>query len=180
MVRPVRRVVTGHDSGGKAVIVIDGNAPNVRIRQHGTSSTQLWRTFATPADNTGAEDPALGDVPLSPPPGGSVFRIVEFMPETTIETPVEGDTLARTLGAHQPEGQAFRHPGSHRTDSIDYAIVMSGEIDLWLDDEKDDVHVKAGDVVIQRGTNHAWVNRGDKPCQIAFILIDALPADETA
>ena len=82
----------------------------------------------------------------------------------------------RALGAHEPEGAALRHPGSHRTDSVDYAIVISGEIDLWLDDEKDDVHLKAGDVVIQRGTNHAWVNKGTGPCRIAFILIDAEPA----
>ncbi|MCY4547040.1 MAG: cupin domain-containing protein [Defluviicoccus sp.] len=175
MVAAVRRVVTGHRDG-RAVVVIDGDAPNMREREHGTGATQLWRTFATPADNAGAADPVTGDVPLAPPPGGSVFRIVEFAPESAISRGPGGGTLARALGAHEPEGAALRHPGSHRTDSVDYAVVVSGEIDLWLDDPEDDVHLTAGDVVIQRGTNHAWVNRGTEPCRIAFVLIDAKPA----
>ncbi len=174
MVAAVRRVVTGHDGNGKAVVVFDGDAPNVRERGHGTGSTQLWRSFATPADNSGSEDAVAGDIPLIPPAGGSVFRIVEFAPETAVSR--AGGTLASALGAHEPEGAALRHPGSHRTDSVDYAVVISGEIELWLDDEKDDVRLKAGDAVIQRGTNHAWVNSGTEACRIAFVLIDAKPA----
>ena len=92
------------------------------------------------------------------------------------DEPRPGAPRRIALGAHQPEGTALRHPGSHRTDSVDYAVVVSGEIELWLDDEKDDVRLKAGDVVIQRGTNHAWVNSGAEPCRIAFVLIDAKPA----
>ena len=176
MVAAVRRVVTGHDGDGRAVVVLDGDAPNVRERAHGTGATQLWRTFATPADNSGSGDAVAGDVPLKPPAGGSVFRIVEFAPESSVARSGDAGTLASALGAHEPEGAALRHPGSHRTDSVDYAIVLSGEIDLWLDDEKDDVRLKAGDVVIQRGTNHAWVNHGAEPCRIAFVLIDAKPA----
>lgn len=176
MVAPVRRVVTGHDENGKAVVIFDGDAPNVRVREHGTGSTQLWRTVATPADNSGSDDAVAGDIPLKPPAGGSVFRVVEFAPESDISRSEGAGTLARALGAHEPEGAALRHPGSHRTDSVDYAIVISGEIDLWLDDEKDDVHLRAGDAVIQRGTNHAWVNNGAGPCRIAFVLIDAKPA----
>ena len=176
MIAAVRRVVTGHGEDGKAVVIFDGDAPNLREREHGTGSTQLWRTFSTPADNSGAEDAVIGDIPLKPPAGGSVFRIVEFAPESAIARPEGAGTLASALGAHEPEGAALRHPGSHRTDSVDYAVVVSGEIDLWLDDEKDDVHLKAGDVAIQRGTNHAWVNNGAEPCRIAFVLIDAKPA----
>ena len=176
MVAPVRRVVTGHDENGMAVVIFDGDAPNVRVREHGTGSTQLWRTDATPADNSGSEDAVVGDIPLKPPAGGSVFRVVEFAPESDVSRSEGTGTLAAALGAHEPEGAALRHPGSHRTDSVDYAIVISGEIDLWLDDEKDDVHLKAGDVAIQRGTNHAWVNNGTEPCRIAFVLIDAKPA----
>ena len=176
MVAAVRRVVTGHDENGMAVVILDDDAPNVRVREHGTGSTQLWRTFATPADNSGSEDAVTGEVPLKPPAGGSVFRVVEFAPESAISRSEGAGTLAQALGAHEPEGAALRHPGSHRTDSVDYAIVISGEIDLWLDDEKDDVHLQAGDVVIQRGTNHAWVNKGTEPCRIAFVLIDAKPA----
>ena len=173
MVAPVRRVVTGHDNTGKAVVIFDGDAPNVRVRQHGTGSTQLWRTHSTPADNSGSGDAVLGEIPLKPPEGGSVFRIVEFAPESQVALGEDTGTLASTLGAHEPEGTALRHPGSHRTDTIDYAVVISGEIDLWLDDEQDDVNLKAGDVIVQRGTNHAWVNKGTEPCQICFILIDA-------
>jgi uncharacterized cupin superfamily protein len=174
MVAPIRRVVTGHDENRNAVIIFDGDAPNIKRRQGGTGSTGLWRTFATPADNGGAEDAVLGDIPLAPPPGGSVFRVVEFAPEG--DDIQGGPGLAAQLGAHSAEGAAARHHGTHRTDTIDYAVVMSGEIDMLMDDEKDDVHVKAGDVVIQRGTNHAWVNRGTEPCRIAFILIDAKSA----
>jgi mannose-6-phosphate isomerase-like protein (cupin superfamily) len=176
MIDPVRRVVTGHDENGKAIIIFDSAAPNAVERHPGTGATHLWRTFATPADNSGSEDSATGEVRLAPPEGGSVFRIVEFGPEGDTPREPRSAETARSLGAHVPEGAALRHPGSHRTDTIDYAVVISGEIDMWLDDEKDDVHLKAGDVIIQRGTNHAWVNRGTEPCKIAFILIDADPA----
>ena len=145
-------------------------------RHPGTGASHLWRTFATPANNSGAEDTATGQVTLAPPEGGSVFRIVEFAPEGDTIPEAPSPETARSLGAHVPEGGALRHPGSHRTDTIDYAVVIKGEIDMWLDEEKDDVHLKAGDTVIQRGTNHAWVNRGTEPCLIAFILIDAVPA----
>ena len=174
MVKRIRRIVTGHDRNGKAVIIFDSDAPNVKIRPGGTGSSALWRTHSTPAINKGSEDAVLGDIPLQPPTFGSVFRIVEFAPDANVAK--EGPGLAEQLGAHSAEGAANRHAGTHRTDSIDYAIVMSGEIDMLMDEEKDDVHVKAGDVIIQRGTNHAWVNRGNMPCQIAFVLIDAEPA----
>ena len=95
MVAAVRRVVTGHDRDGKAVVVFDGDAPNVRERGHGTGSTQLWRSFATPADNSGSEDAVAGDIPLIPPAGGSVFRIVEFAPESAVSR--AGGTLASAL-----------------------------------------------------------------------------------
>ncbi len=176
MISSVRRVVTGHDSNGKAIIIMDSDAPNAVERAPGTGATHLWRSFATPADNSGSEDTATGKVALVPPEGGSVFRIVEFAPEGAAPPPAPSAETANALGAHAPEGAALRHAGSHRTDTIDYAVVISGEIDMWLDDEKDDVHLKAGDVIIQRGTNHAWVNRGSEPCRIAFILIDAVPA----
>jgi len=168
-------VVTGHDENGVAVIIHDSDAPNVNVRATGTGASHLWRTFATPADNSGAEDTAVGKVELAPPEGGSVFRVVEFAPDGDISS-MDPAATANELGAHSAGGELQRHPGTHRTDTIDYAVVISGEIDMWLDEEKDDVHLKAGDVIIQRGTNHAWVNRGDKPCQIAFILIDAVPA----
>ena len=174
MIDTIRRVVTGHDESGKAIVVFDSNAANVHERAAGTGATHLWRTHSTPADNSGAEDTVTGDVPLAPPPGGSVFRVVEFAPVGDAAENMAPDALAREIGAHSAAGAAQRHPLTHRTDSIDYAIIMSGEIDMLLDE--DDLHLKAGDIVVQRGTNHAWVNRSSEPCKIAFVLIDAVAA----
>ena len=109
---------------------------------------------------------------MPPPPDGSIFRIVEFPPETGDLTGVNNEEILKEMGITPSgdRGEKPRHHNMHRTNSIDYAIVMSGEIDLYLDDSE--VHLKQGDVVVQRATNHAWVNRSDKPCKIAFILID--------
>lgn len=175
MAESVRRIVTGHDASGKAVVVRDGPAPNVLIRAvGGLVSTQLWRTFATPADNTGDDDPVVGEIVTPPPPNGSVFRIVEFGPIGQDAEALDNSAIAAALGAKAADGAANRHPFMHRTDSIDYAIVLAGEIDMLLDDSE--VHCATGDVIILRGTNHAWVNNGAVTCRIAFILIDAEPA----
>jgi mannose-6-phosphate isomerase-like protein (cupin superfamily) len=174
MAEPIRRVITGKDRTGKAIILSDSAAANVQTRQGSTTtSTLLWVTDSTPAALTGDADPADRRIGIPPPDGGTVFRIVEFGPDkhATADAATQHARL-REMGV-APEGeqaQTPRHPGMHRTRTIDYAIVLSGEIDMLLDDSE--VHVKAGDVVIQRGTNHAWVNRGDIPCRIAFVLID--------
>ena len=118
-------------------------------------------TDRTPADNAGGAEPSLDDLPIQPPSGGSVFRIVEF-------APVKDDPRAAIDPAKGAE-----HPFAHRTDTIDYQIVLAGEIDMVLDDSV--VHLEAGDIVVQRGTNHAWVNRGDRPCVLAAVQIDAEP-----
>lgn len=142
----VRRVVTGHDERGRAVVSIDETLKNIYSSRPGTTASVIWTTDATPADNSGSEDAGARKVGLTLA-GGTVFRVVEFAP-----------------------GNAAR---VHRTDSIDYAVVISGEIDMELDDAE--VRLNAGDVLVQRGTIHNWVNRGDKPCVIAFVLIDAKP-----
>ena len=109
---------------------------------------------------------------LTPPKSGTVFRIVEFAPEPPAVQSMDLNTMMRVVGADAPaKGLPPRHPMMHRTRSLDYAIVMSGEIDMLLDDSE--VHLKAGDVVVQQATNHAWVNRGREPCRIAFILMDS-------
>jgi len=109
---------------------------------------------------------------IAPPAGGSVFRIVEFPPTPKAVDALPLDYQHKIVGDHSPKrGLPPRHPLMHRTRSIDYAVIMSGEIDMLLDDSE--VHFKAGDVLVQQGTNHAWVNRGTEPCRIAFILIDA-------
>mgnify|MGYP006426489847 CR=1 FL=1 len=165
-----RRIVAGNDENGKAVIQFDSEAANVRNPTSTIESTLLWVTDSAPANNAGNEDAADQAIGIPPPSNGSIFRIVEFGPEGGAATTDEQEYLA-SVGAEQHEGA--RHPGMHKTNSIDYAIIMSGEIDMLVDE--DEVHVKAGDVVVQRGNNHAWANRGSEPCRIAFILIDADP-----
>lgn len=170
---PVRRVVTGHDAEGRAVVAIDGAAPNVRVRRAaGLTSTLLWVEDATPADNSGDADRSLREIGVAPPDGGSVFRLVEFPPEGEGAS-YDNAAMKAEIGLSAEGAAAARHPGMHRTRSVDYAVVIDGEIDMLLDETE--VHLKAGDVVIQRGTNHAWANRGTRPCRIAFVLVDAKP-----
>lgn len=175
MIHPVRRVVTGHDESGRAVVLMDGAAPNVKHRKaSGLFSTLVWVTDETPADISANADRADRDMGVPPPPMGSVFRIVDFPPAGDASG-VDNEAVLREMGiSHAAEGQGgapARNPFMHRTRSIDYAIVMSGEIDILLDDSE--VRLKAGEVLIQQGTNHAWVNRGRENCRVAFVLIDA-------
>jgi mannose-6-phosphate isomerase-like protein (cupin superfamily) len=168
-----RRVVTGHNATGKAVVTIDGAASNAKLRKaSGVTSTLLWVTDESPADISGVADRGERDIGVAPPPRGSIFRIVDFPPAAEAE-PVDNEAMTREMGiAHRASAaRSARHPGMHRTKSVDYAVVISGEIDMLLDDSE--VHLKAGDVLVQQGTNHAWVNRGKKNCRIAFVLIDA-------
>jgi mannose-6-phosphate isomerase-like protein (cupin superfamily) len=175
MLKPIRRVVTGCDAKGKAVVGIDGPPGNVKVRKAsgGLISTLLWATDETPADISGLADRADREIGVGPAPRGSVFRIVDF-PPTTDSAAMDNDAVIREMGISQSvakAGEQARHPLMHRTRSIDYAIVMSGEMDMLLDDTE--VHLSAGDVLVQQGTNHAWVNRGSETCRIAFVLIDA-------
>ena len=175
MSEPIRRVVTVHDGKGKAVVGIDGPARNVRVRKAsgGLVSTLLWVTDETPADMSGHADRADREIGVGPPPGGSAFRIVDF-PPTANSASLDNAAVVHEMGISHggaKAGDNARHPLMHRTRSIDYAIVMSGEIDMLLDDTE--VHLRAGDVLVQQGTNHAWVNCGRENCRIAFVLIDA-------
>ncbi len=174
----VRRVVTGHDDSGNAVVASDGPAPFVHVAPlaAGRSSTDIWRTNDTPATvAVRAEEPTLGPRRQLPTKNGTVLRINVYPPESeTIRNlnPSESKEFFASLGNEQAStfGRSGRHPMMHRTETIDYAIVLEGEITMVLDTS--DVHLKAGDVVVQCGTNHAWSNRSDKPCRVAFILID--------
>jgi mannose-6-phosphate isomerase-like protein (cupin superfamily) len=170
MTRPTRRVVTGHGASGRAVVLIDGAAPNAKLRKAtGLTSTLLWVTDESPADNSGGADSAERDIGVAPPPRGSIFRVVDFPPAAEVAA-VDNAAMLREMGIDPSQGGS-RHATMHRTRSIDYAVVISGEIDMLLDDSE--VHLNAGDVLVQRGTNHAWVNRGKESCRIAFVLIDA-------
>ncbi len=173
--QPIRRVITGKDASGKAVVLFDGPASNVRLRKEtGAAATFLWLSESTPADISRTDDAVAQYTAIPPPANGTIFRIVEVAPEANITADYETRLRhARQMGI-VPEGPTRdhpRHPGMHRTRTLDYAIILSGEVDMLLDDSE--VHLKPGDVVIQQGTNHAWVNRGVEPCRIAFILIDA-------
>jgi hypothetical protein len=170
IMKGTRRVVTGHDAGGKAIVLMDGPAPNVKLRSSGIQSTVAWVTDETPADITDAADRADRDIGVAPPPSGSILRIVDF-PPVAAGAIVDHAAVTREMGLEPWNGPAPRHAFTHRTRSIDYAIVMDGEIDMLLDDSE--VHLRAGDIVVQQGTNHAWVNVGSTSCRIAFVLIDA-------
>ena len=142
----VRRVITGHDGKGKAIVKIDEVAKHLFTGRPGATACNIWTTEGFPVDNDGAEDAGQRKAGTTLP-NGTIFRMIEFAP-----------------------GVAARN---HRTDSIDYITVISGEIDMELDDSV--VHLKAGDVMVLRGTIHNWVNRGTAPCQLAVILIAAKP-----
>ena len=164
--KPVRRVVTGHRDG-KAVVLFDSAAPNQKLRQaSGLVSTLLWVTDETPADISTTTDRADREIGVPPPPRGSIFRVVDFPPEGGTRS---REAVLKEMGVAEQGGA--RHHGMHCTKSVDYAVVLEGEIDMLLDDSE--VHLEAGDVLVQQGTNHAWVNRGTKPCRIAFVLVDA-------
>ena len=142
----IRRVVTGHDKNGRAIVSIDEPVKNVAQTRPGAEAAVIWTSEGFPVDNDASADTSTRKVGTTLA-NGTVFRVVSFGPGVA--------------------------PRNHRTDSIDYAVVMSGEIDMELDDST--VHLKAGDVLVQRGTIHNWVNRGSEPCVIAFVLIAADP-----
>lgn len=174
MTHELRRVVTTLDKDGKAVVLFDGENPHREVRPlRGNISRALWATRSAPAEIQGEEDRAAGVRMTSPTNGGTVFRIVDYPPNTPEQERVDVNARMHEL-KHEAaiKGLPPRHPFMHRTRSVDYAIVMSGEIDMLLDDSE--VHLKAGDVIVQQGTNHAWVNRGTEVCRIAFVLVDAL------
>jgi quercetin dioxygenase-like cupin family protein len=144
----VRRVVTSHDANGKAVVAIDEVSRDVVSFRPGATITNVWSTAGFPVDNNRLADTAK-EITGTTRDGGTVFRVIEYAPGVA--------------------------PRNHRTDSIDYAVVLSGEIDMELDDQVVTLH--AGDVLVQRGTIHNWVNRSTAPCVIAFVLIDAKPVE---
>jgi mannose-6-phosphate isomerase-like protein (cupin superfamily) len=178
MRKHVRRVVTGHDERGRAIVISDGSAPFVHVNKLDPNfySTDIWRTFESPARIVPrAAEPTEGPRRQLPTPNGSVLRINHFPPESASVremTPAESAEIFSGLGNKKASTSAggSRHPLMHRTETVDFAIVLSGEITMMLDDE--DVHLSTGDVVVQCGTNHAWANRSKEPCIMAFILID--------
>ena len=145
----IRRVVTGHDKNGRAIVSIDESVKNVAQTRPGAEAAVIWTSEGFPVDNNGSADASARNIGTATLDNGTVFRVVSFGPGVS--------------------------PRNHRTDSIDYATVISGEIDMELDGSS--VHLKAGDLLVQRGTIHNWVNKGKEPCVIAFVLIAAKPVE---
>jgi len=175
MLRQVRRVVTGHKADGTSVIVSDEASPHVLTIPGRTDFglTNLWVTDGCPADNEGSADAAARPVVLEPPAGGTIFRIVEF-PADRVAANFDREAAFASMGAsHAMARDASRHPGMHKTATVDYAIVLSGEIYAVMDEGE--TLLRSGDCLVQRGTNHAWSNRSDEACLVAFILVSARP-----
>ena len=168
----IRRVVTKLDESGKAVVMIDERSPMSAVRPPNYVAN-VWVTDKSLPDFSWSSDRGKTKTGLTPPKAGTVFRIVEFVPEPESVARLDPNTMQRVVGAADTpkKGLPPRHPMMHRTRTLDYAVVLSGEIDMLLDEGE--VHLKAGDVLVQQATNHAWVNRGSAPCRIAFILMDA-------
>lgn len=151
MALKIRRVVTGHTPEGRARVKQDDIMDNVVVLRSGNSGCVMWATDDAPADVNTDEDPAYRKMDIEPPALGSVFRVLELAPG--------------------------KEPYMHRTQTVDYALVLSGECVMLLDDGEE-VTLKAGDVLIQRGTNHGWTNRSNEPCRLAFVLIGATAPKE--
>jgi mannose-6-phosphate isomerase-like protein (cupin superfamily) len=170
----VRRVVTTHDKSGKSVVMSDsmiGLYAHEPLAASGVRQFVFWLTESAPARTT-EEDVGARKVKIPPPPRGTIFRMVDFPPEHPGVAKLPLDHMAKILGdVHHDTGHPSRHPFMHRTKTVDYIIVMSGEIDMLLDEGE--VHLKAGDVLVQQSTNHSWVNRGTEICRLCVILVDA-------
>ncbi|MBB44088.1 MAG: hypothetical protein CMM44_10035 [Rhodospirillaceae bacterium] len=178
----IRRIVTGHDDDGKAIIIADGPTPGVKTTPNrpGVIFHNMWTTTTAPARYDSPKEATSVDLPLPPPTNGTVFRLIEFPPESQIEQ-VDDETAKKAFeeygakgalqhGENNTEKSTNKHAFMHRTETVDYAICLSGEMTMLLDDSE--VIMKPGDVMVQRGTNHAWANRGKEYCTMAFILID--------
>ena len=176
MAERIRRVVTGHDKDGKSIFVMDGKAPNIleMASMPGVALTDLWRTKTSPASNAGNEDAATGKIKLEPPSNGTILRIVEFPPDTAWRKSADAKKAFASIGAGGAPDHDSGDAMMHTTATIDYIIVLKGEIYAIMD--KGEKLLKQGDILIQRGTNHSWSVRTKEPAIVAAILIGAKPA----
>jgi hypothetical protein len=176
MVWKVRRVVTGHDRDGKSIILMDGQAPNVMemASMPGLALTDLWETKGAPAGNDGDADAAARPVRLEPPRGGALFRIVEFPPDAAWRGKATDarEAFESIQAGHAPD-LSSADPMMHKTNTVDYIVVLKGEIYAIVD--TGETLLRPGDVFVQRGTNHSWSVRGTEPCIVAVVLVSANP-----
>lgn len=172
---PIRRVVTGHDAQGRSCFIEDGPSPAQLLvpERPGYRVTNLWRT-SRPADVHAADD-ITEHKGVLPPSGGTVLRIIDWPAEPERSPQEQRALLDQTFARLYPDAQRDvedgEDPSMHRTSTIDYALVLEGEIVALMDDQE--TVLRAGDVLVQRGTNHGWANRSGKPARVAFVLIDA-------
>lgn len=171
-----RRIVTGHDASGQSIILFDDMGTNVTHipSWEGLYVTELWVTSEMPIDNGETSDRALRAMKHDPDPSGTIFRLVEVPPESKTTFNASGIFMELGSSNKPSEADASRHPTMHKTNSIDYLVVISGEMIMEM--ESGSTLLKGGDCIVQRGTNHAWINMSDKPCLLAAILIDAVAA----
>lgn len=176
MIWRVRRVLTGHDGRGRSAFIADGEAPNVKemAAMPGLALTDLWETLGAPASNEGDKDAAARPVRLEPPKNGTILRIVEFPPDTAWRGATDGKAGFKAIGASHAQDRASSDPMMHKTSTVDYIIVLKGEIHAIL--ETGEKLLRAGDILVQRGTNHSWSVRGNEPCIVAAVLVSAQPA----
>lgn len=179
---PARRIVTGHDAQGRSVIVSDGPAENLvpNPSDPDRGHINFWRTESVPASNAGGFDPAAGaPFPLPPPKGGTLFRFFQIAPEqneaglSKEERDARMAQMFEAAGAGHARQPMGRHPSMHQTDTVDYIVLLKGQVTALMD--VGEVTMKPFDVLIQRGTNHGWVNRGSEPALLVAVLIDAEP-----
>jgi len=175
MIRRVRRVLTGHDAAGRSTFIADGLAPNVKemASMPGLALTDLWETGAAPASNAGDRDAADRPVRLEPPKNGTLLRIVEFPPDSAWRQGADAKAAFKSIGAGHAKDRASSDPMMHKTSTVDYIIVLKGEIHAIM--ETGEKLLQAGDILVQRGTNHSWSVRGDEPCIVAAVLVSARP-----
>ncbi|AMK19978.1 MULTISPECIES: cupin domain-containing protein [Sphingobium] len=170
----VYRVVTAQANDRTSSVANRGECPAVHAFPNGLHLVEIWKSGQAPEQmGCGNEEPAAGPMALQPPPGGSVFRIADIPPDPETTSKDEAAKMFEAMGDAHASTHSDDHGGAlmHRTPSLDYGIVLEGEIILVLDDEE--VPLKAGDVVIQRGSNHAWSNRSGAMCRMAFVMLDA-------
>ena len=173
--KQIRRLVTGHDANGKSIFLQDGAATSILVleKMGDLTVTDLWETFDAPADNQGTQDNAVRPVHLEPAARGTIFRVVEFPPDALWKSGADGAAAFAALQASHVADRSSSDPGMHKTASVDYALVLEGEI--WAVMDTAERLMRAGDVLIQRGTNHAWANRTNQNCRVMFVLCGAQP-----
>jgi quercetin dioxygenase-like cupin family protein len=175
MIWRVRRVLTGHDAQGRSTFIADGEAPNVKemASMPGLALTDLWETGGAPASNAGERDAAARPVRLEPPKNGTILRIVEFPPDSAWRGAADGSAAFKSIGAGHAQDRSSSDPMMHKTSTVDYIIVLRGEIYAIM--ETGEKLLRAGDILVQRGTNHSWSVRGSEPCIVAAVLVNAKP-----